>query len=165
MARITIKSRLKANPEFISEMKNPNITLYTIAAKYNVSYTSIFNIANEENLMCGRIPGGVTRTVKPDVVDKIKELSLEGKTITEMAKELNLGKATISSYKKLHGLTKIYKRKDSYERAYNNRDVKLAPCRRISLIRASNVATQRGIPLEDFISQAINFYIENNAQA
>jgi hypothetical protein len=148
-------------PEFIAQMKNPDNTLYAIAAQYGVSYTTVFNIAKKHDLMCGRIPGGTARTVKAHVLDRIKDLTLQGKSVGEIAKELNLGKACISSKRKLLGLAKTYNRKADYKRDYNNADEKAVPCSRIALIRASNFATTQGKSLKDIVDAAINQYIDS----
>ena len=164
MPKVTHESRLILIPSFIEEMKNPDITFYVIAEKYGVSYTTVHNFAHKHNLVCGRIPGGTKRIVKPAIIDQIKELTLLGKDINEICKATNLSKGTVNRYRKLHGLTKAYDRSTPRKRDYNNADEKSVPCSRIALIRVTNLAAKQGKDLKDIVDAAINFYLDSPNQ-
>ncbi len=160
MPKVTHESRLLLNPSFIEELKNPDTTYYELADKYGVSYTTVFNFAHKYDLTCGRVAGGTKRTVKPEQVEMLKQLTLDGLSVGDICKRLDIAPATVIRHRKLLGLTKTYKQSD-YKRNWNNADEKNVPCSRISLIRAANLAAKQGIPLKDLVDAAINSYIDS----
>lgn len=164
MPKVTHESRLLLIPEFIEGLKNPDTTYYELADKYGVSYTTVYNFAHKYDLTCGRVAGGTKRTIKPEGVEQIKKLTLDGLSVGDICKRLDIAPATVIRYRGLLGLSKAYKkRRQDYKRDYNNADEKNVPCSRITLIRAANFSSKRGTSLKDLVNAAINSYIDSQS--
>jgi transposase len=152
--------RLLNNPSFVADMKNPSITLRDIALKYGASYPTVWKVGHKYNLTAGRVPGGTERKLDEETIEKIKNLTLEGKDVQSICKLLDIAPATVSRFRREFGLTKAYKKR-GYKRDWNNADEKSVPCSRIALIRASNFAAAHGKDLKTLVDAAINQYIDS----
>lgn len=81
---------------------NKKITLSKIAKKYNIGVSGIRLILEKENIKTGlnKITNRVyKRKYDPNIILKIKEMSMQGKTIREICDELNLNKNKVSYIK------------------------------------------------------------------
>ena len=154
--------RLLNDPAFLADMKNPDITLLSIALKHGASYPTIWKIGNKYNLAAGRVRGGTKRKVNQNTIERIKKLTLDGLSVEGICNQLDLSSATIIRHRNKLGLTKAYKERD-YKRGWGNADKKVIPCSRIALIRASNFAKTSGKAVWELVDAAINQYIDSQS--
>lgn len=158
-------------PQILEDIKDHTLSIKDIADKAGVSYSWVYTTLRKLNIPHGRVQG---RQVTPEREQTIVNMSLEGKTIKEIAEATGYTGVTICVYRRKHGLSRPKSgwltRKERIEigrqkaaRRYLKETIEVLelPCGPQAHHVALRAAQYLNVPVKDIVDEAIEHYINH----